>query len=96
MNDSDEDTNFSEGEEDYIGEQMGASYELSRDKGKVERSDFKYEVLSPEMISHKMFEIIDEVNTVFQVGNRDLFIYCVENNFLIVAHQHGAQVTNSL
>lgn len=69
MNDSDEDTNFSEGEEDYIGEQMGGSYELSREKGKLERSDFKYEVLSPEMISHKMFEIIDEVNTVFQVGN---------------------------
>lgn len=72
INDSDEDTNFSEGEEDYIGEQMGGSYELSRDKGKFERSDFKYEVLSPEMISYKMFEIIDEVNTVFQVGNWDL------------------------
>jgi len=68
MNDSDEDTNFSEGEEDYIGEQMGASYESSREK-KLERSDYKYEVLSPEMISHKMFEIIDEVNMVFQVGN---------------------------
>lgn len=74
MNDSDEDTNFSEGEEDYIGEQMGGSYELSREKGKLERSDFKYEVLSPEMISHKMFEIIDEVNTVFQVGNREVYL----------------------
>lgn len=68
MNDSDEDTNFSEGEEDYIGEQMGGSYELPTEKGKLERSDFKYEILSPEMISQKMFEIIDEVNMVFQVG----------------------------
>ena len=65
MNDDDEDTDFSEGEEDYLTEQMGGSYE-AREK-KVERSDFKYEVLSSEMISHKMFEIIDEVNTVFQV-----------------------------
>ncbi|XP_065912910.1 E3 ubiquitin-protein ligase arih1-like [Dysidea avara] len=65
MNDDDEDTDFSEGEEDYLTEQMGGSYE-AREK-KVERSDFKYEVLSSEMISHKMFEIIDEVNTVFQL-----------------------------
>lgn len=81
MNDSDEDTNFSEGEEDYIGEQMGGSYELSREKGKLERSDFKYEVLSPEMISHKMFEIIDEVNTVFQVGTERNFMYQLSKRF---------------
>ena len=73
MCDSDEDTNYSEGEEDYIGEQMGASYELSRGKAKLERSDFKYEILSPEMISHKMFEIIDEVNTVFQVRREEVY-----------------------
>ena len=97
MNDSDdEDTNFSDGEEDYIGEQMGGSYELSREKGKLERSDFKYEVLSPEMISHKMFEIIDEVNTVFQVGNWKSISRLYTRWFLIAAHQHGAQVTDGL
>jgi len=78
--DNDEDSEFSEGDEDYLAEQMGGDYE-AREK-KVERSDFKYEVLSPEMISHKMFEIIDEVNTVFQVVIVLLFPSCLPRLFL--------------